>query len=190
MSFIDLMKNDIWSDSDISARTESLVRSQFSASEEFILNRKFSGQIAGMYELTGEEQAQLVNFQIISSLAQAEGVAARADTELLLSTIKVEAAQKRLAQYSLELGKPEVTKEVLDDFGMPVLDEEGSPIVEIVEPEILPITEFLEDETTPNPDWSLVSKDNEERASAQVIVDVATVEVMELIDKRSSTWQP
>lgn len=102
MSFIDLMANDRWSDQDITNRTEAMLRSQFSAQAEAILNRKVSGAILGQYALTDEEQAEMAAFAAATMAARQEGAAARADMALLEEVFTLEAAQARLAQPAVE----------------------------------------------------------------------------------------
>lgn len=91
MSFINLMANDVWSEADIVARTEAIVRSQFSAIDEQILNRKVTGQVLGQYTLTTAEQAEVQAFATATESARQEGVAARADMALLSQALGVEA---------------------------------------------------------------------------------------------------
>lgn len=98
MSFVDLMKNDVWSDADITTRTEAMVRAEFSVERELILNRKMQGAAAGVYPLSPEEQMEAQRFQQVCFLAQQEGVAARRDMALLSEALACEAAARRLAQ--------------------------------------------------------------------------------------------
>ena len=110
MSFIDMMANDIWSDADITARTEAMVRSVVSIAEELVLNRKVQGAALGQYTLTAEDQAQVALLAQAGFAAQQEGIAARADMALLFRVFEVEEAEKRLAQPVVE----------------PILDEQGN----------------------------------------------------------------
>lgn len=98
MSFVNLMANDIWSESDIILRTEAMVRSECSASREFILNRKVSGMVLGQYTMTPDEMLELSNFKALVEFAQQAGNEARADMALLLQTMELESAKKRLAE--------------------------------------------------------------------------------------------
>lgn len=97
-SFINLLANDVWSDADILNRTEAMVRSEFSAASEGIINRKLSGAGLGMYVPTLEDQAEIGRFAQVTQGAAMEGAAAKADMILLQSALDYEAAQKRLEQ--------------------------------------------------------------------------------------------
>lgn len=97
-SFINLMANDIWSDADITRRTEAMVRTEFSLEAETILNRKVAGISLNQYTPTTEDLAEMARFRTVVDAAQAAGVAARADMALLLATMAYETAMKRLAQ--------------------------------------------------------------------------------------------
>lgn len=102
MSFVNLMANDIWSDADITRRTEAMVRSEFSLEAETILNRKVVAMSVGEYSPTPADLAEMDRFRTVVEAAQAEGVAARADMALLLDTMAYEAAMRRLAQPVIE----------------------------------------------------------------------------------------
>ena len=110
MSFIDLLSNDVWSDIDITNRTEAILRSEFPIQAEMILNRKVVGQIGGMYQLTDSEKEELVRYQLAVENARQEGIAARYDNELLKSILVLEDNIRRLNQPAVE----------------PILDESGN----------------------------------------------------------------
>lgn len=110
MSFIDMMANDVWSDADITNRTEAMVRAVVPVAEELVLNRKLQGAALGKYTLTPADQAQMALLAQAGFAAQQEGIAARADMALLLGVFEVEAAEKRLALPVIE----------------PVIDEQGA----------------------------------------------------------------
>jgi hypothetical protein len=97
-SFIDLMANDIWSDQDVTTRTEAMVRSVMPLQDELVLNRKVQGAALGQYELTAQDQADMARLAQAGFEAQQMGIAARADMALLLQVLEVEAAIKRLDQ--------------------------------------------------------------------------------------------
>lgn len=145
MSFINLLSNDIWSDQDITRRTESMVHAEFSLEEENILHRKVTGSISGLYELSLEEQQQLARYTEICEIAKQEGIAARNDMTLLLNVFEVEKAKERLSLPVVE----------------PVLDEEGN------------ITNQEE-----------IDNDIQERNDAQITIDNATEEELQLIELR------
>lgn len=87
MSFVNLMGNDRWTDADITNRTESMVRSEFSLQAEGIINRKVSGAGLGVYTLTLEDQVEIGRFAQVTQAAAMEGVAARVDMALLNAVI-------------------------------------------------------------------------------------------------------
>lgn len=98
MSFINLMANDVWSDADITNRTEAMVRSEFSAATEGIINRKVSGAGLGAYALTAGDQAEIGRFAVVTQAAATEGAAARADMRRLQSARDHEHAAARLVE--------------------------------------------------------------------------------------------
>lgn len=97
MRFVNLMADDVWTPADIINRTEAVVRAEFSAQSEVILNRMVSGAVLGQYTLTAEEQAQVARFAAVTLEARAAGTQALADMALLAQAMAVEAAQQRLA---------------------------------------------------------------------------------------------
>lgn len=110
MSFIDMMASHVWSDADITNRTEAMLRSQFSVVDEQVLNRKVTGAAMGIYTLTQDDEIEVQAFAAATLASQQAGQEARADMANLLQVFDVEAAERRLAQAPVE----------------PVLDEEGN----------------------------------------------------------------
>lgn len=102
MSFINLMVNDIWSDADITARTEAMVRSVISLQDELVLNRKIQGANLEQYTLTPEDQVQMALLAQAGFNAQQEGIAARNDMILLLKVLEYEKAKSRLSLPVIE----------------------------------------------------------------------------------------
>ena len=98
MSFINLLANDIWSDADITRRTEAMVRTEFSLEAETILNRKVAGISLGQYTPTEADLDEMARFKEVVDAAHDEGVAARADVVLLSEVMGYEAAVRRLAK--------------------------------------------------------------------------------------------
>lgn len=96
MSFVDMMKDDVWTEADVVNRTENMIRSKYSQAEELILNRKMSGVFSGLYSLTADEQAELQDFNVTIVQSRAAGVSARADMALLQLALNVEAVQRQL----------------------------------------------------------------------------------------------
>lgn len=112
MSFIDLMASDVWTDADITRRTEAMVRSRFTEAAELIINRKVQGAALGQYRLTPAEQAEVTAFNAVVFEARQAGEAARADMALLREVLAAEPAYRRLKQPAVA----------------PELDEEGAAI--------------------------------------------------------------
>lgn len=102
MSFINLMASDVWTDADITRRTEAMVRSRFTEAAELIINRKLQGAALGQYQLSLEEQAEVAAFNEVVFEARQAGDAARADMAVLNEVLTVEPAFLRLRQPELE----------------------------------------------------------------------------------------
>lgn len=98
MSFIELMDNVVWSEHDIVARTEAMIRSEFSMEEQTILNRKVTAAQLQQYTLSDEEKAAIARFSVLSLQAAAAGKAAREDMALLNEVLALEAAIRTLAE--------------------------------------------------------------------------------------------
>lgn len=206
-SFVDLMGDTVFTDSQITRRTESMVRQQFNAERETILNRKAVGATLGQYTLTTAEQAELAEFQTAAEAARAEGEAARADNALLSAAIAYERATVRLQRYRLADGRPErlegyhaaeeadATHARLNDGTIEPLPYTGDgtvseyviwlPYREGIDPLPLEIEQVQEDGSiamVPNPP---VVQDDAERATAQAVIDNTTdAAVLDLIGQR------
>jgi len=89
---IDLMANDIWTDADITERTEAMVRSVLSDQEQAILLRKIVAASMGLWVLTDAEKELQQLFSAACDEAHAAGVQARIDNDLLRRTMEYEAA--------------------------------------------------------------------------------------------------
>lgn len=92
MSFVNLMGDVIWSDVDITNKTENMVREYFSDTEREILTRKMVGSIAGQWVLTSEEGAAITHFGQVAAIAHQAGVDARADNVLLQKALDHESS--------------------------------------------------------------------------------------------------
>lgn len=97
MSFIDLLADVVYTDGDILNRTEAMVRNEFSAEAETILNRKVTGAALGTYTMTDADRAEIARFAAVTQIASEAGQAARADMVLLRGALAYESAQLRLA---------------------------------------------------------------------------------------------
>lgn len=200
MSFINMMANDIWSDADITNRTESMVRSEFNQESEGILNRKVTGAVLGVYQMSPEEKAEVGRYQQACEAARQAGAAARADAVLLSATLDYETAARRLAQYRLADGRMEQTIQV--PTGEQVLDETTGQMMDVTVEQVIPAIEPLPATVTSydlggNPVYDLdgnpvtvpnpaITQDDEERTEAQAVVDGATPEVLDLAGRRAS----
>jgi hypothetical protein len=196
-SFINLLANDIWSDADITRRTEAMVRSEFSLEAETILNRKVAGISLNQYTPTPEDLAEMARFKEVVDAAQAAGVAARADMALLSETLVYEVAKKRLAQTTLQdawdrLQLPEVepivdeeTDEVINQAEVDQDKAERAAAQQIVQPHLItiPSTE-VDGESQTILDPASVAQDEAERAAAQAVIDSAPQEVRDLFEAR------
>lgn len=200
MSFINLMANDIWSDADITRRTEAMIRSEFSLDAETILNRKVLGISLGTYTPTAQDQADIARYDQVAKAAQAEGVAARADMALLIQVFPLEDAQRRLDQTSLQtawdrLQQPEVepvtdeeTGEVTNQTEVDQDKAERAAAQSVVQPHLIPDPSVIPEEGEERPlvlDPQAVVKDEAERAEAQATLDGADPEVMALFLMRN-----
>ena len=91
---IDLLSNEVWSEEDITARTEAMVRSVVSDQEQAILMRKVVAASIGQWVLTDTERELQTQFSAACEDAHAAGVQARIDNDLLRRTIEYEAAMQ------------------------------------------------------------------------------------------------
>lgn len=180
MSFVNLMGNDLWSESDIDNKVQAMIRSRYSENDELKAAR-----LARCESPSGDELNFVSALDSWVAECVANGRQARKDTVLLSMVLAVEEAQRRLSQFRLAGGKDAVTEEI------PTIDEEGNPSIEVVEvvSAIQAITEFILDDNgnpteVPNPEWERVILDDLERAAAQAVIDSASLEVKELVAQR------
>jgi len=101
-SFIDLMASDRWTEADIINRTEAMIAAEFSADQVAIINRIVTAA-AGMYQLTGEELAEVECYNEVCLAAREAGAAARADMALLARVLEFEEAQQVVAAAGEEV---------------------------------------------------------------------------------------
>ena len=132
MSFVDLMANDVWSEADIIRRTEAMIRSEFPAEVETILNRKIVASGMGQYELTQAEMIEVGRYKAVAEAAQIEGAAARADMALLAQVLAYEAALRALANPELPEDQRAEAQAVVDAAEPGVVDlyELRNPLIE------------------------------------------------------------
>lgn len=159
-SFVDLLANDVWSEQDITNRTQAMVRTFFPAEEEIIINRDISGMGFGI-PLSAAQYGQVVALKTLLLQTRALGAKARADMVLLLDAMKVQAALLRL-----DADVPEPEFEIR-------LDGEGEPV-----------------ETEVVVNQSALDEDEAARAEAQAVVDAATDDAKLLAEVRLGRWLP
>ena len=132
------MANDIWSDADITRRTESIVRSQFSETQEVILQRKISGAQSGQYVLTDADKYDIARFQQVVLEAQHAGIDAKKDMILLTDILVVEKSYQRLRVPVVE---PIYENEVISnqaEIDQDVLERtEAQQVVDSATPEVM-----------------------------------------------------
>lgn len=189
-SFVDTMANHIWSDADITRRTEAMIRSEFSVENEHILNRKVLAASVGAYTLTEEEQQEVERYTNVTMNARVAGVAAREDMQLLLKAFPIEEAQQRLNRPQLSVA--------WDRFQQPVVEQELDPSTG----EVMNASEVEQDQierkaaediispylTEVNGqltlDLSVIANDDNEREAAQSLIDGADENVLDLFNMR------
>jgi outer membrane protein assembly factor BamA len=160
MSFVDLMANDIWSDTDINNKVQALIRSKYSEQDELKASR-----LARNSDISANDLLFIANLDAWISSCVNEGRNARSDMQLLLQVISLEQAQARLSQ-------PEV---------QPELDEEGNVLNQQQLDEDKQAREQAQavlDGATADT-WALYLQRNpvvEEPEEAQVIEDITEVE--------------
>ena len=159
MSFIDLHSSNIFTQHEIDSRVVDIIRQQFSADDEFKLNRILQGAALNRYTISPEEQAEVDAFETCVLAAVEEGRQATADNALLQATLEYEQAEARLANPALD----------------PLaVDEAG----ELLYPDV-------DDGTGTTLDNPALTGDVTEREAAQAIVDAASAEVLALVAERN-----
>lgn len=101
-SFVNLMADDRWSEADIVARMEAMIREACGPTEELILHRKMLGSLFGAYTLSPAEQAEIGAYAAVCTASQAAGRAARADMALLARVLDHEQGITPLAEDDAE----------------------------------------------------------------------------------------
>ena len=87
-SFVDMMANDVWSQADIDAKVQAMIRSRYSDNDELK---------AARLARSGGDPAFVAAVDEWIASCVAEGRKARDDMTLLLQVFDVEAAERRLA---------------------------------------------------------------------------------------------
>lgn len=103
MGIVNLLASDVWTEADIVAYTEAMLRSGFPQAQQDILSRKMIGFSMGRIIPTAAEQADLMRFEQLAYEAQAAGRQARADMALLQGALDVEAGVRTLTDAPPEV---------------------------------------------------------------------------------------
>lgn len=98
MSFVDLMKNDIWSNLDIDRKVQNLIRSKFSQEDELKAAR-----LSRLSDSSAEDLSFISSVDSWVHYCISEGRKARKDNALLKEVIDFELAKNRLSQPVVEL---------------------------------------------------------------------------------------
>ena len=151
MSFINLLANDVWSEADITRRTEAMVRQHFTSTQETVLNRKITGASLGQYVLTNEDKVELAKFQSVLAEAQKAGEEARADMELLHEVFQVEPCVLRLRMPLVELPE-EPTQEETNAYNQDQVErQEAEAVVASSDNRVLDLVELRNPLPEPEP---------------------------------------
>ena len=96
MSYVYLMANDVWSESDITNRGRAIIESQVSEARQNELRTIMLGHIAQMRQASPEELGEIMQVQALTEQAVIDNAAARADMALLTQVQTLESAFARL----------------------------------------------------------------------------------------------
>lgn len=92
MSYVNLLANDVWSESDITNRGRAVIESQVSEARQNELRTIMLGHIAQMRTASPEELGEIMLVQALTEQAVLDNAAARADMALLLDVMEHERA--------------------------------------------------------------------------------------------------
>ena len=161
MSIINLLKNDIWSESDIVNHGRAVINSHVSQDRQNELRTIMLGHIAGMRTATPEEMAEIVLVQQVTEQQVADNAAARADMALLQSVLDYEAAVERLTCDPIT--EPLTVTRIIDDVACEVPNPaiaqdaaeraEAQAVIDAATPEVLALYALRHPpEPTPEPE--------------------------------------
>lgn len=94
MSYINLLGNDVWTESDIVSRGRAVINSQVSEARQNELRTIMLGHIAQMRTATPQELQEIMLVQSITETQVLENEAARKDNDLLAAVILYETLAK------------------------------------------------------------------------------------------------
>jgi hypothetical protein len=92
MSFVDLLGDHVWTETDIVNRTEAMVRAVTPVIQQQIITRKVTAALIGKWELTPAEKAENDAYEQACIEAHQAGQAARRDMALLQRAFNYERA--------------------------------------------------------------------------------------------------
>lgn len=101
MSYVNLLANDVWSESDITNRGRAIIESRVSEARQNELRTIMLGHIAQMRVASPEELGEIMQVQALTEQAVLDNIDARADVLLLAQVMELEAAIARLAKEPL-----------------------------------------------------------------------------------------
>lgn len=149
MSFIDMMANDVWSDSDINNKVIALIRVSVSADDELKAAR-----LARAATRSAEDTSFIDWVDSVITAAVQDGRDARADMAVLNQVFVVEAAERRLAQPVVEPvydedGNITNEAEILQDEAE---RNEAQALIDSADPEVMEWVEKRRPEPEPEPE--------------------------------------
>lgn len=109
MSYVNLLANDVWSESDITNRGRAVIESQVSEARQNELRTIMLGHIAQMRQASPEELGEIMLVQALTEQAVLDNAAARTDALLLAQVMELESAIARLALPALDEAWVDVT---------------------------------------------------------------------------------
>ncbi len=195
MNFIDpLTCNVIWTEKQITKRTELMVQKTLPPKEEMILNRKLRAVTEDGYELSPSEQVLLEESKAAMYAAQQAGIEARTQNERVRLVLTYEQAIRDQAALILKINgrdaipaTDEIPEERDPETGEII--QEYSPAQPAI-PGIEPLPEIIErpDEfgitvTVPNRDY-IEAIDN--LAAAEAVIAEASEDTISLAQQRGS----
>lgn len=170
-------------DTDISNRGSSIIRSMYHADTESKIIRRF---LIANPPLVADK-VEFDTYNLVIETVRADVVVAKAKALVVRNAIVYEGAVKRLAQYQLSVGRPSSTvtvptgNQILDPVTLLMVPETTSHIIHVIDalPATVPSTDMTEVVTQiPNP---VIINDNTERSIAQNIVTAATPEILAMV---------
>lgn len=168
MSFIDMMANDVWSDLDIDAKVQAMIRSRYSPNDELK---------AARLARSGENPEFVAAVDAWIAQCVSEGRQARDDMALLQQVFKVEDAERRLALPAME---PELNEEG-NVTNQDAIDADKAERVEaqaVIDAASLEVMQWVEVRRPPPDIWSKIVKFEDPQEA------LASMNLMQVIEKQ------